>query len=76
MTAPIDVTWQAGGGRYIIADKHPNGEWKFAEKYSGEERWYPLDSTPELIATAEALLAQRTSASAPLPLSLHCHPGP
>lgn len=78
MAVPIRVTWPAEGGCCIIADKHPNGEWEFADKDSGEVRWHPLDSTPALIATAEAMLAQRTDTPALPVLSVHSlsHPVP
>lgn len=77
MAAPIRVTWQQEGC-IIIADKQPGKEWEFADKDLGGVRWHPLDSTPALIATAEAMLAQRTNAPALLPLSAHAfsHPIP
>lgn len=85
MTAPIRVTWQTEEGLCIIADRQPGGQWEFADKDTGDVRWLPLKSTPALIATAEAMLAQQTDVPALPVLSVHspshpvphyCRPGP
>lgn len=53
----------------IFAPEKPEG-WSFWEKEVGDDRWFPIESTPVLIARAEeefrtmtALIAQRQAAA-------------
>jgi len=85
MTAPIRVTWQTEEGLCIIADRQPGGQWEFSDQFSGEPRWFPLESTPALIATADQKLARQTNVPGVFlepvrvyshPVPLHCRPQP
>jgi len=85
MAAPIRVTWQTEEGVSIIAERQPGGQWEFSDKELGDVRWFPRKSTPALIATADAMLAQQTDTPAFPVLSVHslahpvphyCRPGP
>ena len=42
---------------YVIGDLTPNG-WEFYEQESCELRWYPVETTPELIKKAIAVLGR------------------
>jgi hypothetical protein len=45
---------------HIIADHSRERGWEFAEQDGYDIQWFPLASTPELIATATSLLGEET----------------
>lgn len=57
------IEWQEYRGIhecFWVSAEQRAGQWVFQDKSEGDPRWYDLQASPELIATAEALASNAT----------------